>query len=290
MSDYSSARSAETGLVRFVDTAKRFPMLSPDREQALAQAWRTSGDRKALEQLVGAHLRLVLKIARGYRGYGLPLADLVAEGNLGLMQAAHKFEPERGFRFATYALWWIMAAIQEHVLRSWSLVKVGTTGAQKKLFFNLRRLKARIEDAGGTELPAAAVARIAKDLDVPAADVIEMNRRLAGGDHSLDAPVEGGEGDRLALLVDDRPSPEAMVAEADEAAKRRRLLDGALKVLDERERRILFERRLSDEPLTLEALSQQLRVSRERVRQLEVRAFRKLQRAILGALSLPAPA
>ena len=276
--------ATETGLVRFVDTAKRYRMLEPEEERTLARAWQKNGDKRALERLVGSHLRLVLRIARGYRGYGLPLADLVAEGNVGLVQAAHKFDPGRGFRFATYALWWIKAAIQEYVLHSWSLVKTGTTGAQKKLFFNLRRLRAQLDYSGGGELSRSSIRAIAETLQVSEEEVVSMNQRLSGGDRSLDEPLESGEGDRLSNLADDGPSPETRLAEAEELALRRRQLRAALQVLDDRERRILFERRLNEAPSTLDALSRELRVSRERVRQIEMRALKKLQRAMLGAM------
>jgi RNA polymerase sigma-32 factor len=274
----------DTSLVRFVEEAKRFPMLSPEREQELARAWRDDQDRAALQQLVGSHLRLVVKIARGFTGYGLPLADLVAEGNVGLMQAAEKFDPDRGFRFATYAMWWIRAAIQEYILHSWSLVKMGTTAAQKKLFFNLRKLKGRMEELDQGDLPPEAVTKIATELDVPEAEVIEMNRRLAGADNSLNALIGGGAGDSdsewLEMLPDEGPSQETLVAERDELQQRRALLDVALKKLNPRERDIIFERRLKDEPSTLEELSHRYAVSRERIRQIEVRAFEKLQRAM----------
>jgi len=279
-------------LTRYVDESKRYPILSPEMEHALTTAWAERGDPRALEQLVGSHLRLVIKIARGFGGYGLPLADLVAEGNVGLMQAAQKFDPARGFRFATYATWWIRAAIQEYILHSWSLVKMGTTAAQKKLFFNLRRLKSKMEELDQGDLPPEAVASIAAELDVPENEVVEMNRRLSSTDSSLDATLSSdGETNWLELLADDRPSQETTVVEADELAMRRRLVGQAMERLDDRERRILFERRLKDNPSTLEALSQQFSVSRERVRQIEVRAFEKLQRAVLNATqSLRRPA
>ncbi len=271
-------------LSRYVEESKRYPILAPDEEQRLALAWRDEGDPKALEQLVGSHLRLVIKIARSFSGYGLPLVDLVAEGNVGLMQAARKFDPDRGFRFATYATWWVRAAIQEYILHSWSLVKMGTTAAQKKLFFNLRRLKSRMEELDQGDLSPEAAASIAATLDVPQAEVIEMNRRLASTDSSLDATLTSdGETNWLELLADERPTQETVVADADEMALRRRLVGQALERLDDRERRILFERRLKDDPSTLEALSQQFAVSRERVRQIEVRAFEKLQKAVLAA-------
>lgn len=271
-------------LSRWVEESKRFPLLAPDVEHALAVAWRERGDTGALERLVGSHLRLVIKIARGFAGYGLPLVDLVAEGNVGLMQAAQKFDPGRGFRFATYSTWWIRAAIQEYILHSWSLVKMGTTAAQKKLFFNLRRLKSRMQELELGDLPPEAVAAIAAELDVPESEVVEMNRRLASTDSSLDATLSvDGETSWLELLPDERPSQEVVVTDANELAMRRRLVGQALERLDDRERRILYERRLKDTPSTLEALSQQFSVSRERVRQIEVRAFEKLQKAVLNA-------
>jgi len=274
----------DTSLVRFVEQAKRFPMLSPEREQELARAWRDRRDEAALNQLVGSHLRFVVKIARGFMGYGLPLADLVAEGNVGLMQAAEKFDPDRGFRFATYALWWIRAAIQEYILHSWSLVKMGTTAAQKKLFFNLRRLKGQMEQLEQGDLSPEAVTKIATELDVPETEVVEMNRRLSGADNSLNSFVGGSGADNenewMDLLPDESPSQETIVVDRDELQQRRFLLDRALKKLNARERDIIFERRLKDEPSTLEELSHRYAVSRERIRQIEVRAFEKLQRAM----------
>jgi RNA polymerase sigma-32 factor len=277
-------RKLDSVLVRFVEEAKRFPMLSPEREQELARAWRDQRDRAALEHLVGSHLRLVIKIARGFAGYGLPLADLVAEGNVGLMQAAEKFDPSRGFRFATYAMWWIRAAIQEYILHSWSLVKMGTTAAQKKLFFNLRKLKGQMAELDQGDLSPEAVTKIATDLDVPESEVIEMNRRLAGADNSLNALIGGGgidsDAEWLDMLPDEGPSQETIVGDRRELRQRRELLDVALKKLNARERDIIFERRLKDEPSTLEELSHRYAVSRERIRQIEVRAFEKLQRAM----------
>ncbi|CAO3444910.1 RNA polymerase sigma factor RpoH [Azospirillum argentinense] len=271
-------------LTRYVEESKRFPILAPDEERELAVAWRDRGNGHALERLVGSHLRLVIKIARGFGGYGLPLPDLVAEGNVGLMQAAQKFDPERGFRFATYATWWIRASIQEYILHSWSLVKMGTTAAQKKLFFNLRRLKSQMQELEQGDLSPATVTAIATELDVPEQEVIEMNRRLSSNDSSLDAALSSdGETNWLELLADDRPTQESVIADADELALRRRLVGQALERLDDRERRILFERRLKEDPSTLESLSQQFCVSRERVRQIEVRAFEKLQKAVLSA-------
>ncbi|MBX6367116.1 MAG: RNA polymerase sigma factor RpoH [Rhodospirillales bacterium] len=264
-------------------------MLTAEEERRLALAWRDRRDPRALDRLVGSHLRFVLKIARGYRGYGLPLADLVAEGNVGLMQAAEKFDPEKGFRFATYAMWWIKAAIQEYVLRSASLVKMGTTAAQKKLFFNLKRMKARRDALEAGDMSPEDVKSIAHELGVPEQDVVEMNRRLAAVDASLDAPVgEDGDTDRLSMMADETPSQEARLAQRDELAKRRRLMGAAMERLDPRERRIIEARRLKDEPSTLEELSHEFNVSRERVRQLEVRAFEKLRKAMLAANDAPA--
>jgi len=279
-------------LTHLLADAKRFPMLSPEREQKLAQAWRNDGDKAALRELVGAHLRLVIKIARGFAGYGLPVSDLVAEGNVGLMQAAQKFDPDRGFRFATYAMWWIRAAIQEYILHSTSIVKMGTTAAQKKLFFNLRQLKGRLEQFEAGDLSPESVAMIAAELDVPAKDVVEMNRRMSAADGSLNVTLtEDGDAEWLDRLVDEGPSQETALAEADEMAQRRTLLGEAMARLNAREREILVERRLRDEPLTLEDLSRRFHVSRERIRQLEVRAVDKLRKGMLAAantLGLPA--
>ena len=271
-------------LALLLTDARRFPILSPVRELELARAWRDDGDQAALQDLVGSHLRLVIKIARGFAGYGLPVSDLIAEGNVGLMQAAQKFDPDRGFRFATYAMWWIRAAIQEHILHSTSIVKMGTTAAQKKLFFNLRQLKGRLEQFEAGDLPPEAVATIATELEVPEKDVVEMNRRMSAADGSLNETVlEDGEIEWLDRLVDERPSQEAMLAEADEMTQRRKLLGEAMAGLNAREREILVERRLRDEPLTLEDLSRRFHVSRERIRQLEVRAVDKLRKGMLGA-------
>jgi RNA polymerase sigma-32 factor len=279
-------------LTHLLADAKRFPMLSPEREQKLAQAWRNDGDEAALRELVGSHLRLVIKIARGFAGYGLPVSDLVAEGNVGLMQAAQKFDPDRGFRFATYAMWWIRAAIQEYILHSTSIVKMGTTAAQKKLFFNLRQLKGRLEQFEAGDLPPESVATIAAELGVPEKDVVEMNRRMSAADGSLNVTLtEDGEAEWLDRLVDEGPSQETVLAAADEMAQRRKLLGEAMARLNAREREILVERRLRDEPLTLEDLSRRFHVSRERIRQLEVRAVEKLRTGMLAAantLGLPA--
>jgi RNA polymerase sigma-32 factor len=274
----------EGDLGRLLDQARRHPLLSPEEERELALRWRDQRDPEAARRLVASHLRLVIKIARGYAGYGLPLGELVAEGNVGLVQALAKYDPERGFRFATYAMWWIKAAIHEHVLHNWSLVKLGTTAAQKKLFFNLRRLKARLGESGGGDLPSETVSSIARELGVEEGEVIEMNRRLAGGDASLNMRMaEDGEREWQDTLVDEDQDQEEQIAEASELAWRRGLLTGALDVLNPRERHILDERRLKDEPATLEDLAQVYGVSRERVRQIEVRAFEKVQKAMLAA-------
>ena len=247
----------------------------------LAKRWREHADDKAAHKLVTSHLRLVAKIAMGYRGYGLPLSELISEGNVGMMQAVKRFDPDRGFRLATYAMWWIRAAIQEYILHSWSLVKMGTTAAQKKLFFNLRRLKGQMAAIDEGDLQPEQVAKIAHMLDVPEQDVISMNRRLAAPDHSLNAPVRSdSEGEWQDWLVDETESPEVAIAENEELSGRKALLANALKTLNERERHILIERRLKDNPTTLEELSQQYNISRERVRQIEVRAFEKLQKAM----------
>jgi RNA polymerase sigma-32 factor len=276
-------------LDRLLAEAKRFPMLTAERERELAQTWRRHGDGAALQDLVGSHLRLVVKIARSFSGYGLPISDLIAEGNVGLMQAAQKFEPERGFRFATYAMWWIRAAIQEYILHSNSIVKMGTTAAQKKLFFNLRRLKNRLGEHGQGDLSPEAVETIAAELGVPETDVVEMNRRMGGADASLNVTiVEDGEIEWLDQLVDERPTQDALLTEADEKAERHRLLVQSLAQLNDREREILTERRLRDEPLTLEDLGQRFHVSRERIRQLEARAIEKLQKAMVVAVRSPA--
>src|SRR5579862_9478562 len=272
---------SDSTLSRFVNEAKRYPLLAAEREHQIAARWRDKGDRGALDELVGSHLRLVVKIARGFAGYGLPLADLVAEGNVGLMQAAEKFDPDRGFRFATYAMWWIRAAIQEYILHSWSLVKIGTTAAQKKLFFNLRRLKGQIQAIEEGDLTPEHVAKIAKELDVPEGDVISMNRRLMAPDHSLNAPLRAdSEGEWQDWLVDDSASQETTLSDRQEIGLRRDLLRTAMTHLTERERDILTERRLKEVPTTLEDLSAKYNISRERVRQIEVRAFEKLQKAI----------
>jgi len=275
--------SSEAGLARYLDEIKRFPMLEPQQEYMLAKRWREQGDREAAHQLVTSHLRLVAKIAMGYRGYGLPMSEVVSEGNVGLMQAVKRFEPERGFRLATYAMWWIKASIQEYILRSWSLVKMGTTANQKKLFFNLRRAKSRISALDEGDLRPDQVKQIATKLGVTEQDVVDMNRRL-GGDASLNAPLrEQGEGEWQDWLVDDEDNQEHKLVESEEASNRHEALIDALGVLNARERRIFEARRLADDPMTLEDLSSEFGVSRERVRQIEVRAFEKVQNAVKAA-------
>ena len=278
------ALGGEAGLNRYLAEIKKFPILAPEEEYMLAKRWTEHQDTDAAAKLVNSHLRLVAKIAMGYRGYGLPVSELISEGNIGLMQGVKKFEPERGFRLATYAIWWIRAAIQEYILRSWSLVKMGTTAAQKKLFFNLRRMKNQIEAFEDGDLKPEDVTKIATDLGVSEEDVISMNRRMAmGGDTSLNVPLrEEGDGQWQDWLVDTDPLQDERVAEAQETAVRHELLVEAMKALNDREKHILTERRLVDEPKTLEELSQVYDVSRERIRQIEVRAFEKLQKALMG--------
>jgi len=273
--------TAESGLSRYLDQIRRFPMLEPQEEFMLAKRWREHGDRTAAHKLVTSHLRLVAKIAMGYRGYGLPISEVISEGNVGLMQAVKRFEPDKGFRLATYAMWWIKAAIQEYILRSWSLVKMGTTANQKKLFFNLRKAKSRISALDEGDMRSDQVKLIAKRLGVTEQDVIDMNRRL-GGDASLNAPIreDGDSGEWQDWLIDDRDSQESTLAESEELDNRRAALSDALAVLNERERRIFEARRLTDEPVTLEDLAAEFGVSRERVRQIEVRAFEKVQKAV----------
>ncbi|WP_309661342.1 RNA polymerase sigma factor RpoH [Sphingomonas sp.] len=274
----------EAGLNRYLSEIKKFPILAPEEEYMLAKRWREHGDTDAAAKLVNSHLRLVAKIAMGYRGYGLPVSELISEGNIGLMQGVKKFEPDRGFRVATYAMWWIRASIQEFILRSWSLVKMGTTAAQKKLFFNLRRMKNQIDAFEEGDLKPADVTKIATDLGVTEEEVISMNRRMGhGGDTSLNAPLKDSEGESQwqDFLVDNGPLQDELLAEDEENRVRHDLLIDALESLNEREKHILMERRLTDEPKTLEELSQVYDVSRERIRQIEVRAFEKLQSALL---------
>ena len=276
----------EGNLTRYLQEIRKFPMLTAEEEGTLSRRWRDSEDLEAAHKLVTSHLRLVAKIAMGYRGYGLPLGELISEGNVGMMQAVKRFDPERGFRLATYAMWWIRAAIQEYILHSWSLVKMGTTAAQKKLFFNLRRLKGQMQAIDDGDLQPEQVAKIAHALDVPEQDVVSMNRRLTAPDHSLNAAVRAdGEGEWQDWLVDDSESHETAIGEREELSGRKSLLANALKTLNDRERHILIERRLKENPTTLEDLSQQYNVSRERVRQIEVRAFEKLQKAMQTAIA-----
>jgi RNA polymerase sigma-32 factor len=279
-----SSLTPEGNLSRYLQEIRKFPLLEPQEEFMLAKAWREHGDSKAAHKLVTSHLRLVAKIAMGYRGYGLPVADLISEGNVGLMQGVKKFEPDRGFRLATYAMWWIKASIQEFILRSWSLVKMGTTAAQKKLFFNLRRMKNRIEAFEEGDLKPEDVKEIATHLGVSEEDVVSMNRRMAmGGDTSLNVPLrDDSEGTWQDFLVDNEPLQDERVAEAEESQMRHELLIEAMQALNDRERHILTERRLRDDPKTLEELSQVYDVSRERIRQIEVRAFEKLQKALMA--------
>ena len=277
--------SGDAGLSRYLDEIRRFPMLQPQEEYMLAKRYLEHDDPDAAHRLVTSHLRLVAKIAMGYRGYGLPVGEVISEGNVGLMQAVKRFDPEKGFRLATYAMWWIKAAIQEYILRSWSLVKMGTTANQKRLFFNLRKVKGQIQALDEGDLKPEHVAAISKRLGVPEEDVISMNRRLSG-DSSLNAPIRqeadaGGEWQDW--LVDDSETQEQTLAESEELGNRRQLLKDALSVLNERERRIFEARRLSEDPITLETLSEEFGVSRERVRQIEVRAFEKVQKAVQKA-------
>jgi RNA polymerase sigma-32 factor len=278
--------ASEGALARYLQEIRKFPMLAADEEYMLAKRWREHEDPEAAHRLVTSHLRLVAKIAMGYRGYGLPLSELISEGNVGMMQAVKRFDPDRGFRLATYAMWWIRASMQEYILHSWSLVKIGTTAAQKKLFFNLRRLKGQIQAIEEGDLTPEHVAKIAKELDVPEGDVVSMNRRLLAPDHSLNAPVRtDGEGEWQDWLVDETESQETHLAGRQELGIRRDLLRDAMRHLTERERDILTERRLKEVPTTLEDLSDKYRISRERVRQIEVRAFDKLQKAIKAKAS-----
>ena len=277
------APSPEQGLSRYLSEIRKFPMLEPQEEYMLAKAWADHGDTEAAHKMVTSHLRLAAKLAMGYRGYGLPTAAVISEANVGLMQAVKRFDPEKGFRLATYAMWWIRASIQEFILRSWSLVKMGTTAAQKKLFFNLRRMKNNLEAFEDGDLKPEDVAKIATDLGVSEKDVISMNRRMAmGGDTSLNVPMrEDGDGQWQDWLQDDEPLQDQRVADREETTVRHELLMESMGALNEREQHILTERRLTDDPKTLEELSQVYGVSRERVRQIEVRAFEKLQKAML---------
>jgi RNA polymerase sigma-32 factor len=287
---------AHGGLTRYLEEIRQFPMLEPQQEYMLAKSWREHGDRDAAHQLVTSHLRLVARIAMGYRGYGLPIGEVISEGNVGLMQAVKRFDPDKGFRLATYAMWWIRAAIQEYILRSWSLVKMGTTAAQKKLFFNLRKIKGQLKALEEGDLRPDQVKRIATQLGVTEEDVVSMNRRLAG-DSSLNAPVrnDAESGEWQDWLVDETMDQETALAESEERENHRGMLNDALKGLNERERRVFEARRLAEDPLTLEELSSEFGVSRERIRQIEVRAFEKVQKAMTKAAAAaaqpePAPA
>ncbi|WP_162653036.1 RNA polymerase sigma factor RpoH [Lentilitoribacter sp. Alg239-R112] len=280
-----SITSGKGGLDRYLAEIRRFPMLEPQEEYMLAKRYEEHDDRDAAQKLVTSHLRLVAKIAMGYRGYGLPIGEVVSEGNVGLMQAVKKFDPERGFRLATYAMWWIKASIQEYILRSWSLVKMGTTANQKRLFFNLRKLKSKLKAIDENDLKPDQVAEIARQLSVPEKDVISMNQRLSG-DASLNAPIKSADGEAgqwQDWLVDDSQNQEDMLVEQDQLETRRDMLTGAMESLNEREQRIFKARRLSETPITLEELSGEFSISRERVRQIEVRAFEKVQAAVRKA-------
>jgi RNA polymerase sigma-32 factor len=276
--------SPEHNLSRYLRDIRRFPMLKADQEFMLASRWRDNEDVDAAQQMVTSHLRLVAKIAMGYRGYGLPLADLISEGNVGMMQAVKRFDPDRGFRLSTYAMWWIRAAIQEYILHSWSLVKIGTTAAQKKLFFNLRKIKSQLKAIDNGDLKDSTVKTIAGKLNVSETEVVNMNRRMSGPDHSLNAPVRDDTDDEWQdWLVDEHPDQETTVGNAEELSLRRHMLEDAMSGLNKREQQILRERRLQDQPTTLEDLSKVYGISRERVRQIEVRAFEKLQISMKAA-------
>src|SRR6266404_436716 len=278
--------TAQSGLTRYIEEIRRVPMLEPHEEYMLAKRWREHDDHEAAHKLVNSHLRLVARIARGYRGYGLPISELISEGNVGLMQAVKRFEPEKGFRLATYAMWWSKAAIQEYILRSWSLVKMGTTADQKKLFFNLRKAKSKISALEEGDLRPDQVKLIAKRLGVTEQDVVDMNRRL-GGDVSLNAPIrdDGGSGEWQDWLVDEVSDQEERLVADEESDNRKKALGEALTVLNDRERRIFEARRLADDPITLEDLAAEFGVSRERVRQIEVRAFEKVQKAVKNRIA-----
>ncbi|MBT7778777.1 MAG: RNA polymerase sigma factor RpoH [Rhodospirillales bacterium] len=277
--------SPEQNLTRYLQKIREFPMLELDVEQSLARQWHGDRGSNAMHQLVNSHLRLVAKIAMGYRGYGLPVSDLISEGNIGMMQAVKRFDPDRGFRLSTYAMWWIRAAVQEYILHSWSLVKIGTTASQKKLFFNLRKVKSKLKALEEGDLRPEHVEAIAENLNVPEADVVSMNRRMSAHDHSLNAPLhEDGEGEWQDRLMEESDSQEQLVADRQEDNSRQQLLNAALDTLDERERSILVDRRLKDEPITLQDLSQHYGISRERIRQIEVRAFEKVQKSVRNAV------
>ncbi|SFV33955.1 RNA polymerase sigma factor RpoH [Hyphomicrobium facile] len=287
-----SLAGGSLGLTRYLEEIRKFPMLAPDEEFMLAKRWQEKQDSDAAEKLVTSHLRLVARIAMGYRGYGLPIGEVISEGNVGLMQAVKRFDPDKGFRLATYAMWWIRASIQEYILRSWSLVKMGTTAAQKKLFFNLRRAKSQLQALDDGDLKPEHVKTIATKLGVPEEDVVNMNRRL-GGDASLNAPIraESESGEWQDWLVDDTPTQEDRLVEDEELQRRKSYLSSAMAVLNDRERRVFEARRLTEDPATLEQLSEEFGVSRERIRQIEVRAFEKVQKAVTStARQAEAPA
>ena len=274
----------DSNLSRYLQDIRKFPLLEPEEEYMLAKRWKEHEDQEAAAKMVNSHLRLVAKIAMGYRGYGLPLGEIISEGNVGLMQAVKRFEPEKGFRLATYAMWWIRASIQEYILRSWSLVKIGTTAAQKKLFFNLRRMKGEIKALEEGDLNKENLEKIATTLDVSEEEVINMNRRMSGPDSSLNAPLRAdSEGEWQDWLVDDSDNQETILADQEEMNERRKMLLEAMEILNDRERKLLAARRLQEDPQTLEELSQEFGISRERVRQIEVRAFEKLQKAMKSA-------
>jgi RNA polymerase sigma-32 factor len=278
------ALSNEGGLSAYLDQIKKFPMLAAEEEYMLAKNWKTTGNIKAAEKLVTSHLRLVAKIAMGYKGYGLPVNEMISEGNVGLMQAVKKFEPEKGFRLATYAMWWIKASIQEYILRSWSLVKIGTTTAQKKLFFNLKKIKNQIAVGQEGDLRDEQVKEISKRLDVDSHEVINMNRRLMGQEKSLNDPIKSGETDEWQdWLVDDSLDQELIISQKQEYDDKKELLVNAMKILNDREKEIINARRLSEEPKTLEELSKKYKISRERIRQIETKAFEKLQKSMINA-------
>ena len=275
--------SNEGGLASYLAQIKKFPMLDAEEEYMLAKNWKTTGNLKSAEKLVTSHLRLVAKIAMGYKGYGLPVNEMISEGNVGLMQAVKKFEPEKGFRLATYAMWWIKASIQEYILRSWSLVKIGTTTAQKKLFFNLKKIKNQLAPRSEGDLRDEHVSEIARKLDVKKEEVVSMNRRLSGKEHSLNAPI-GEDGDEWQdWLVDKEMDQELKFAHKEEMAQRKDLLTDSIKILNDREKEILYARRLNDEPITLENLSKKYKISRERIRQIENKAFEKVQKHMLNS-------
>jgi RNA polymerase sigma-32 factor len=283
--------ASEGGLSRYLQEIRRFPMLTHEEEYMLARRWHEREDNEAAHKLVTSHLRLVAKIAMGYRGYGLPVSELISEGNVGMMQAVKRFDPDRGFRLATYAMWWIRASIQEYILHSWSLVKMGTTAAQKKLFFNLRKLKGQLQAIDDGDLPDETVSEIARRLDVPEAEVISMNRRMASADHSLNAPLKvDGDGEWIDWLVNEEEDQESRFAKTEELDMRREMLEAAMEGLNDRERHIFNERRLREDPRTLEELSKVYDISRERVRQIEVRAFEKVQKAVREQIAVQAEA